>query len=102
MSDFTTELQETATRANMTVSDLAVWFERPRSTVNTWMHDGRAPLGRYAAEVRERLALIKRTLRHKQGLPIPADLHIGRPLYVRRTRDAAVRDGRVSPKRAAA
>jgi len=53
MRTFGERLLHCMSAAGMTVADLTVWFDRPRSTVDTWVHLGRVPMGpagRCAAE----------------------------------------------------
>ena len=44
MDDFSKRLVRAAKVTDMTCSDLARWFDRPRATVNTWLK-GRTPWG---------------------------------------------------------
>lgn len=104
---FTTRLNRALAASDMTVSDAAVWFDRPRSTVNTWTK-GRVPIGRIGCHVPSgrlalfRLELLEWALSTKKGLPIPSTVTWGsRSQYVRDTRDAAERDCGVPAVRAA-
>jgi hypothetical protein len=57
---------------NLTIADLARWFDRPHPTVRGWVHGGDvggAPLDREAIEaLLERLEVM---LKKQKGLPIP-------------------------------
>lgn len=79
---FTTELRVTARRLDLTASDLAIWFERPRLTVRSWIEDTRTPTtGRVLDECARRLKL----LRSSRALPVPYDvLKPERPSYIKR------------------
>ena len=102
MPAFSEDLANWQAKADMTISDLAVWFGRPRSTVKTWVLDGRTPLGPSGRLARVRLNLLIWAVRQKRGLPVPATLSAHeRPEYVRGKRDVAERDWRVSSVRAA-
>jgi len=57
---------------NLTVADLARWFERPHPTVRGWTKGGSVggpPLDRHAIEVA--LAKLEDMLKKKRGLPVP-------------------------------
>ena len=93
---FTERLTAAQERADLTISDLAVWFDRPRSTVNTWVA-GRTPSGPSGRLALEALERLEWGLKQKQGLPVPADLSgMDRPGYVEGTRDAVAASHRVS------
>jgi hypothetical protein len=100
---FTKRLVRAARVTDMTCSDLARWFERPRATVNTWLN-GRIPWGPQARRAERRLALLETSIKNrKKYYPVPADLSWrDREKYVRGMRDDAERHGRVSDVRATA
>src|ERR1700722_8911414 len=94
-------LCEAQQQSDMTVSDLALWFRRPRSTVKTWLA-GRTPLGPSGRRALWCLTLLEWAIKHKQGLPVPDTISgTKRPKYVREQRDAAERYCNVSSVRAA-
>lgn len=101
MPDFSTQLRACQTRADMTVSDLALWFARPRATVNTWVN-GRSPAGPSGRRAWERLQLLQQTLRNRSGLPVPDTLSWRERIkHIEGVRNAAFRDGGLSKMRAA-
>lgn len=65
---------QTAQRAgNLTVADLARWFDRPHATVRTWVCDGREPGGgpldiQHAQAL---LGLLETLIARKKGFPLP-------------------------------
>lgn len=96
-SPFSQRLRLVMRAADMTVSDLALWFERPRSTINTWVN-GRQPMGPSGRLAVTRLDVLERTIRGRKGLPVPPELSgTERPSYVEATRNAAVKNNRVPP-----
>jgi hypothetical protein len=57
---------------NLTIADLARWFERPHPTVRGWVHGGDvggAQLDREAINVQ--LGKLEVMLKKQKGLPIP-------------------------------
>ena len=58
---------------NLTVADLARWFDRPYPTVRTWLQDGIAPGGgpidKEHAE--SMLGLLETLIKQKRGFPVP-------------------------------
>lgn len=58
---------------NLTVSDLARWFDRPHPTVRGWVEDGTEP-GRSPVDVehaQSMLGLLETLVKQKRGFPIP-------------------------------
>ena len=102
-ADFTTRLVRAAKVTDMTCSDLARWFDRPRATVNTWLK-GRTPWGPQAKLAVERLELLEASIANrKKYYPVPADQSwADRAKYVRGMRDDAERNNRVPTMRASA
>lgn len=84
---FTQQLRAQAERLDLGASDLAVWFERPRVTVRTWLVGRNTPTrGRVLDECARRLQLLKTT----RALPVPYDvLKYERPAYIKRAFDDA-------------
>jgi hypothetical protein len=103
MPDFTARLVRAAEITDMTTSDLARWFDRPRATVNTWLK-GRTPWGPQAKLAVKRLALLEFSIKsRKKYYPVPVDLNwTERAKYVRGMRDDAERHARVPEVRATA
>lgn len=99
---FTARLMVCMKRTEMTVSDLARWFDRPRATVNTWLC-GRTPFGPAAPLALKKLAQLEFSLQARpKHYPIPAELSwTKREQYVRGMRDDAERHYRVPDMRAA-
>ena len=58
---------------NLTVSDLARWFNRPDPTVRGWVRDGIAPSGpaRDMSELMSALTRLEIAIRRKEGFPVP-------------------------------
>lgn len=103
MPDFTKRLVRAAELTDMTTSDLARWFDRPRATVNTWLK-GRTPWGPQAKLAVRRLDLLESSIqKRKKYYPVPPELNwTEREKYVRGMRDDAERHSRVSEVRATA
>jgi len=79
---FRDELQAQCGRLDLTASDLAIWFERPRATLRTWLENQRIPkAGRVLDECARRLNL----LRSCRAFPVPYSvLKFDRPAYIKR------------------
>jgi hypothetical protein len=104
MADFSTRLVRAVKATDMTVSDLARWFDRPRATVNTWM-GGRTPWGPRAKRSEKLLDLLEWSIatRGEKYWPVPTEMSWAeRAKYVRGMRNDAERHGRVSHVRATA
>lgn len=85
---------------DLTISDLARWFDRPRATVNTWVN-GRTPFGPSSRIAVLRLDLLELRVVRKIGFPVPAHLSwVEREKYIRGQRDDAERNTRVPDMRA--
>lgn len=78
---FIEQLRLLRSRLDLTASDLAVWFDRPRATMRTWLELERTPkAGRVLDECARRLKL----LRSSRALPVPYDvLKPDRPGYIK-------------------
>lgn len=102
MSTFSQRLNWCLQRGELTISDLAIWFDRPRSTVNTWVQ-GRTPKGPAGRLAETWLKTLQDWIRNKAGLPVPLELTQSRRVqYIQGLRDDAKRHIRVSPLRASA
>ena len=98
---FTTRLLWCKEHGDMTVSDLSVWFGRPRATVNTWVN-GRIPYGPAGRLAAAHLTLLENAIRKNKSLPVPIDLSwTKRADYIRGVRDAIERNYRVPQMRSA-
>lgn len=98
MLTFTLRLRRAAAMSHLNPSDLSRWFDRPRTTVDTWLA-GRTPLGREGQRAEDDLARLEWSLKH---FPIPAEYSwAARAVYLVEKRDAAIRNCRVSALRAA-
>jgi len=98
---FTERLDRCRIWGDLTPSDLARWFDRPRATVNTWLN-GRTPFGPPARVANRRLALLEDRIRKQLGFPVPADLSWReREAYIRGQRDDAERLASVPDMRSA-
>ena len=95
MKDFPGKLQQCMTRGDLTVSDLARWFDRPRATINTWVN-GRTPYGPAGRLAFEDLEALQLAIRNRRGFPVPANMSWSkRANYIRGMRNGADRHNRV-------
>ena len=68
---FVSLLTEQATRRSLTAGDLAIWFERPRATVYSWLFMGHMPVaGPVLVECERRLWLLKAC----KAFPVPYEI----------------------------
>lgn len=99
MSKLSTRLITCMRRANMRVSDLARWLDRPRTTVETWLQ-GREPARYYWESVDRQLSLLETAI--SRGFSVPIGLPWrDRIRIIVEKRDGAKRNDRVSKGRAA-
>ena len=83
---FVSVLRETATRLDLSASDLALWFNRPRPTLRVWLDRGSPRRGKVLDECARRLKLLKRSKR----FPVPYEIRMQhRPDYVKAAFDHA-------------
>lgn len=70
---FQERLQAVMQGGNLTIADLARWFDRPHPTVGFWVRDGKEPGGGPldAAMVQARLVKLELLVKKKKGLPLP-------------------------------
>src|SRR5215471_3803517 len=86
MVTFSQRLQRCASKADLTVADLTLWFDRPRPTVNTWVL-GRTPTGPAGRCAEEDLARLEYAIHN--GFKVPPRLgRTERAAFVRERRDA--------------
>ncbi len=70
--DITSRLQEALEKGNLTVADLARWFDRPYPTVKGWVTGGLvggAPLD--LQEVEARLVKLEKAIAKGKHFPVP-------------------------------
>ena len=68
---FITDLRAVAARSFLNESDLALWFERPRSTIRTWLRGERVVrAGEVFQECARRLSLLRLAIA-KKHFPVP-------------------------------
>jgi hypothetical protein len=98
---FSVRLQKCVSKADLTVSDVARWFKRPRATVNTWMN-GRCPWGPAGDAAFSDLDLLEWAGKHGQ-LPLPKRLTLkARMAQLNDAYEHAARNARVPSLRPAA
>lgn len=89
-------------QSDMALADMAVWFDRPHSTVRCWLEQGYQPRGPGGKEALRRLGILEVEIARKRGFPIPANLRShARPAHIKSLRDAALAHT-VVPSRGAA
>ena len=73
---FQARLRAVLAAGNLTPSDLARWFDRPRPTVKSWVDDGREPSGAPldVEHAQALLGLLETMVKRKQGFPVPIGL----------------------------
>lgn len=73
-------LQRVMSEGNLTISDLARWFNRPFATVRGWTrgHGMNGPVGDQARVI-ECLRAIERRIKLRAGLPVPQFPARGKP-----------------------
>ena len=69
MKTFQQRLQRCRERGNLTVADLARWFDRPYTTVRSWLTEGWKPGDGPVTQARmeERLARLEAVVREQAG-----------------------------------
>ncbi len=99
---FPTRLRRCQVDGDMTISDLARWFDRPRATVNTWITKGRTPFGPAGRQAITDLAKLEAAIARKRGFPVPNKLTwAGRAKYLQELRDGIRGNSRVPAGRTA-
>ena len=89
MPNFQDRLQRVLHDGNLTVADLARWFERPDPTVRGWVAGiglGGGPLD--AAYVMAQLGLLEKRVRKHQGFPVPRMSPSKRIAYLQEIKDS--------------
>lgn len=73
---FQDRLRGVLAAGNLTLSDLARWFDRPRPTVKTWADEGREPSGPPldVEHAHAMLGLLEQMIKRRQGFPVPIGL----------------------------
>jgi hypothetical protein len=91
MSTVAERLAKVLIAGNLTVSDLARWFERPRPTVQDWVNGTEpwgAPLDR--ARVEQQLQKLEQMIHSRTGFPVPMSISRAERIdYIARVRSAA-------------
>lgn len=83
MKNFSQRLTICLRKGDMTVADLRQWFDRPYTTVERWVKDGREPRGPSGDEARRRLYILEGAIARKQGFPVPSSLSsLDRPHHI--------------------
>jgi hypothetical protein len=97
VANFQSRLLEARKAGDLTVADLANWFDLPFSTVRYWTtvdNSDLAPRGPRGRVIHKRLQQLEWAIRNQVGFPVPPMLSArDRPSHMVRTRDAV--DGRV-------
>jgi len=102
MATFTERLQKCVSKADLTASDAARWFKRPRTTVLTWI-EGRIPWGRDGEVACRDLELLEWAVKSDPKLPIPGDLSWqARKVYLNERYEHAARNASVPSLRSPA
>jgi hypothetical protein len=102
MAGFSERLQRCVSKADLTVSDVARWFKRPRATVNTWI-DGRNPWGPAGSVALSDLDLLEWATKHSPHFPVPKRLTTkARMVSINDAYEHAARNARVPSLRPAA
>lgn len=96
MNTFQERLEHAMAVGNLTVADLARWFEVPYQTVRGWTKDGHEPSGGPidCAFVYAKTAKLERAIRKKDGLPLPRLTGESRRIALISARDRAFKNGR--------
>jgi hypothetical protein len=77
---FVSSLRKAAGRLDLTASDLALWFGRPRPTLCVWLTRGTPRRGKVLDECARRLTL----LQGSADLPVPFEVTMRlRPAYIK-------------------
>lgn len=86
MASFQKRLIICLQRGQMTMGDLRWWFDRPYSTVATWVkRTDREPRGPAGEEAQRRLRLLEAGIRSRRGFPVPSNLsNLERPHHIER------------------
>ncbi len=92
MPSFKSRLLAAKEGGDLTVADLAHWFDAPFATAHYWVYTAgpellpRGPRGR---AIMQRLKQLEWALRHEIGFPVPPMLsQRARPRHIKDTRDA--------------
>lgn len=95
MVSFSERLGKCVSKADLTVSDVARWFKRPRATVNTWIN-GRSPWGPGGVAAFGDLDLLEWASKHSPHLPVPKRVTAkARMVFLNDAYEHAARNARV-------
>lgn len=77
---------------NLTVADLARWFDRPHATVREWVKNGVEPGGgpNDIEHAEALLGLLETMIRKRKGFPVPRLSPRERVAHVTRVREAVM------------
>ena len=92
MPSFQNRLVAAQRGGNLTVADLARWFDRPHATVRTWVQDGIEPGGGPIdiKHTQELLGLLEALIKRKKGFPVPRLSPQKRIAHIRQIRAAVL------------
>jgi hypothetical protein len=85
-TEFSARLITTARRTGLTASDLAVWFDRPRPTVRTWLVGANKPSAT-GGQIWTGLVQHLLWLEQSDAFPIPFDRTCSRVEWIKQARD---------------
>lgn len=92
MATFQQRLEKAMAGGNLRVADLARWFERPHSTVTSWLKSGYQPAGGPMDRdtIASQLHDLEILIRAKKKFPMPRLSPRGRIQYLETVRRAAL------------
>lgn|SRR5580698_2405820 len=100
---FSSRLGRCVSKADLTVSDVARWFKRPRATVDTWINLGRNPWGPAGDAALTDLELLEWAVKSSPTFPVPKRLTPkARMVLINDAYEHAARNARVPSLRPAA
>lgn len=85
---FQDRLKACMERGNLTVADLARWFDRPDPTLRGWVNNGIKPTCPSCdmADIMSSLTDLETRIRRKEGFPVPRMSQRSRKIHVERLR----------------
>lgn len=94
MRPFKERLEYCQRAGNMTIADLARWFDRPHATVRSWILQGVEPGGGPIdiEHARQLLGLLEMLIRKERGFPVPRLSPQKRIAYVKELRHKVLPD----------
>lgn len=73
-TDFAPRLRAALKESKFSVSDAALWFDKPFATVRHWVVNDTEPFGPAAGVMLKRLALLEKAIEIDARLPVPPEL----------------------------